>query len=124
MGCGYGSSLPWLKWEVEQIVRTMYSIILMVRGSEMAKIKRWNTDDPEVRKMVEAVKWELANEMGIEVPRDGYWGNTPSKDLGKIGSQLQKRVALLLECLQKKEPAKEKKEGKPGTKPQRKAKKK
>lgn len=67
----------------------------------MSNIKRWNTEDPEIRRMVEAVKWELASEMGIEVPRDGYWGNTPSKDLGKIGSQLQKRVALLLEWQQK-----------------------
>lgn len=63
----------------------------------MSKIKRWNTDDPDVRQMVEAVKWELASEMGIEIPRDGYWGNTSSQDLGKIGSQLRKRVSLLLE---------------------------
>ncbi|MEA4827203.1 small, acid-soluble spore protein, alpha/beta type [Clostridium sp. JNZ J1-5] len=28
---------------------------------------------------------ELAKELGIEVPKDGYWGDTPSKLCGIVG---------------------------------------
>lgn len=72
---------------------------------EMEKIKfmtnkKWDVNDPEIRQMVEQVKWEIAAEYGIQIPRDGYYGNIVSKDLGKIGSQLQKRIPLLLEWKQ------------------------
>jgi hypothetical protein len=83
----------------------------------MSKINGWNTEDPEIRQMVEAVKWELASEMGLEIPRDGYWGNASSKDLGKIGSQLRKRVASLLAWQEKKGGKVPKTEGKAVRKP-------
>jgi hypothetical protein len=47
--------------------------------------------------MVEAMKGEIAREFGLQVPPDGYWGHYNSKDLGKIGSQLKKRLPVLLE---------------------------
>lgn len=47
--------------------------------------------------MVEGMKMELAREFGLGVPLDGYWGNCASKELGKIGSQLKKRLPVLLE---------------------------
>lgn len=61
------------------------------------KRTRWDISDEEVRHMVERMKGELAQELGMSIPPDGYWGHYKSKDLGKIGSQLQKRVPLLLE---------------------------
>jgi hypothetical protein len=67
----------------------------------MVRDKKWDVNDPEIRQMVEQVKWEIAAEYGIQIPRDGYYGNIVSKDLGKIGSQLQKRIPLLLEWKQK-----------------------
>lgn len=30
-------------------------------------------------------KTELANELGIPIPKDGYWGNMPSKVCGTVG---------------------------------------
>lgn len=58
--------------------------------------KKWNYDDAQFRMMVEQVKWEIANEYGINIPRDGYWGHCRSKDLGLIGAQLQKRLRVLM----------------------------
>lgn len=63
---------------------------------------RWDINDEEIRHMVERMKGELAQELGMSIPPDGYWGHYKSKDLGKIGSQLQKRVPLLLEWKRKK----------------------
>jgi hypothetical protein len=61
------------------------------------KKKRWDVSDPEVRHMVEQMKREIAREFGIQIPLDGYWGDYASKELGKIGSQLKKRLTILLE---------------------------
>lgn len=33
-------------------------------------------------------KTELANELGIPVPRDGYWGNMTAKTCGTVGGAL------------------------------------
>lgn len=63
----------------------------------MDKNKKWDVNDPEVRHMVEGMKMELAREYGMQIPLDGYWGNYASKELGKIGSQLKKRLPILLE---------------------------
>ncbi|WP_109685396.1 alpha/beta-type small acid-soluble spore protein [Tumebacillus permanentifrigoris] len=63
----------------------------------MSVVKKWNLEDPEIRRTIERLKWEIAQEYGIPIPSDGYWGRHASKDLGKIGSQLQKRLPLLLE---------------------------
>ena len=51
--------------------------------------------------MVEQVKFEIASEYGIKIPRDGYWGHCRSKDLGLIGAQLQKRIRVLLDWKQR-----------------------
>lgn len=68
----------------------------------MERNHKINFDDPEVRRMVEELKHEIARENGLKVPRDGYWGHAPSKVLGKIGSQLRKRVAVVMEYKEKK----------------------
>lgn len=33
-------------------------------------------------------KTELAHELGINVPKDGYWGNVPSRVCGTIGGAI------------------------------------
>ncbi|TCP57639.1 small acid-soluble spore protein alpha/beta type [Tumebacillus sp. BK434] len=63
----------------------------------MDKSKNWDVNDPEVRQLVEGMKMELAREYGMQIPLDGYWGHCASKELGKIGSQLKKRLPILLE---------------------------
>ncbi|MBL0385343.1 alpha/beta-type small acid-soluble spore protein [Tumebacillus sp. ITR2] len=63
----------------------------------MSRPHKWNLEDPEIRHMIERLKFEIAQEYGINIPLDGYWGRVASKDLGTIGAQLQKRLPLLLE---------------------------
>lgn len=31
---------------------------------------------------------ELANELGIEIPKDGYWGDVPSRLCGIVGGAI------------------------------------
>jgi hypothetical protein len=62
----------------------------------MKEYKKWNVNDQEIRLIIEQVKMEIAREYGVEVPKDGYWGATASKQLGLIGAQLQKRIPPLL----------------------------
>ena len=33
-------------------------------------------------------KTELANELGIKIPEDGYWGNTSSRVCGYVGGAI------------------------------------
>ncbi|WP_411679156.1 alpha/beta-type small acid-soluble spore protein [Clostridium thailandense] len=33
-------------------------------------------------------KTELAHELGINMPKDGYWGNVPSRVCGTIGGAM------------------------------------
>lgn len=54
-------------------------------------------EDPETKQMMERMKWEVAKELGIRFPVDGYWGKMTAKDCGKIGSIVQKRVHAILE---------------------------
>lgn len=63
----------------------------------MSRNDQWNLDNPEIRLLIEKIKNEIAIEYGIQIPADGYWGQVPSKDLGTIGSQLKKRLPLLLD---------------------------
>jgi hypothetical protein len=59
--------------------------------------QKFDLQNQDVRITIERLKWEIAQEYGIPIPSDGYWGRHASKDLGKIGSQLKKRLPLLLE---------------------------
>lgn len=33
-------------------------------------------------------KTELAKELGIKIPKDGYWGNMPSRICGAVGGAI------------------------------------
>jgi hypothetical protein len=45
-----------------------------------------------VKQLMELMKGEIAKELGIRLPADGYWGTITAKDCGKIGSLLRKRT--------------------------------
>lgn len=75
----------------------------------MSKSEKWDLNDPEVRQMVEGMKMELAREYGLQIPPDGYWGDYTSRELGKIGSQLKRRLPILLERLEKQKNVRKKK---------------
>ena len=46
---------------------------------------------------LDQLKYEIAQELGIQVPQDGYWGTMTTRDTGKIGGQITRRLVALAE---------------------------
>lgn len=49
----------------------------MVRGAERA---------------LEQLKYEVAQEIGITPPQDGYWGDMPARECGAVGGHIVRRL--------------------------------
>jgi len=47
---------------------------------------------PESYKQMEQFKNEIAKEVGIQAPPDGYWGNYSSRDCGAVGGHMVRRM--------------------------------
>ena len=47
---------------------------------------------PEAYKAMEQFKNEVAKEVGIQAPADGYWGNYSSRDCGAVGGHMVRRM--------------------------------
>lgn len=47
---------------------------------------------PEARAALDQFKYEVANEIGVQVPTSGYWGNMTSRDCGSVGGFMVKRM--------------------------------
>ncbi|MCR4430122.1 MAG: alpha/beta-type small acid-soluble spore protein [Tepidanaerobacteraceae bacterium] len=47
---------------------------------------------PEANKAMEQFKSEIAREVGITTPADGYWGNYSSRDCGAVGGHMVRRM--------------------------------
>lgn len=50
---------------------------------------------PEARAALEQLKFEIAQELGISLPADGYYGNMTTHDIGSIGGYITKRLVFL-----------------------------
>ncbi|MBO2942514.1 alpha/beta-type small acid-soluble spore protein [Paenibacillus sp. F411] len=46
---------------------------------------------------LEQMKYEVAQELGISIPQDGYQGNMTSYENGSIGGYITKRLVTLAE---------------------------
>jgi len=55
---------------------------ILVRGAERA---------------LDQFKYEVARELGIQVPQDGYWGDIPSRLNGAVGGHMVRRMIQLAE---------------------------
>ncbi|MDI3256663.1 MAG: alpha/beta-type small acid-soluble spore protein [Kyrpidia sp.] len=55
-------------------------------------------DEAVRRQMMERMKWELARELGVSPPADGYWGGLPAKVCGQIGARLRHRAGVLMDA--------------------------
>lgn len=42
-------------------------------------------------------KYEVASEIGINVPQDGYWGDLPARQCGAVGGQMVRRLIQIAE---------------------------
>jgi hypothetical protein len=47
---------------------------------------------PEARSALYQFKYETANELGIQVPQDDYWGTLSSRDCGAVGGNMVRKM--------------------------------
>ena len=52
---------------------------------------------PQARQALEQLKFEVAQELGIELPADGYYGNMLTRDTGAIGGNITRRLIEIAE---------------------------
>lgn len=46
---------------------------------------------------LEQLKFEVAQELGIQVPQDGYWGYMATRDTGAVGGHMVRRMVQIAE---------------------------
>lgn len=50
---------------------------------------------PEAYQALDQFKYEVASELGIQTPSNGYWGNMTSRDCGAVGGQITRKLVQL-----------------------------
>jgi hypothetical protein len=52
---------------------------------------------PQARAALEQIKYEAAQELGVQIPQDGYYGNMATRDAGSLGGYITKRLVQIAE---------------------------
>lgn len=52
---------------------------------------------PQANAALQQMKYEVAQELGIQIPQDGYYGYMASRDTGALGGQITRRLVQLAE---------------------------
>lgn len=52
---------------------------------------------PQATAALDQMKYEVAQELGISMPQDGYFGNMATKDAGSIGGSITRRLVQIAE---------------------------
>ncbi|MBN3525435.1 alpha/beta-type small acid-soluble spore protein [Paenibacillus apiarius] len=52
---------------------------------------------PQATAALQQMKYEIAQELGIPIAQDGYYGNYTSRDMGSIGGFITKRLVQMAE---------------------------
>jgi hypothetical protein len=52
---------------------------------------------PQCAQALEQLKYEVAQELGIQIPNDGYYGNMLTRETGSIGGQITRRLVQMAE---------------------------
>ena len=52
---------------------------------------------PQATRLLDQLKYEVAQELGIKVPTDGYRGNMTTRDTGTIGGYMTRKLVALAE---------------------------
>jgi len=63
----------------------------MTTGSRNQKVV------PEAKAALSQFKYEVADEIGVKVPEDGYWGDMTSRECGSVGGFMVKRLIQMAE---------------------------
>ncbi|WP_136603650.1 alpha/beta-type small acid-soluble spore protein [Paenibacillus dokdonensis] len=52
---------------------------------------------PQAKTALQQMKMEAAQELGVQIPQDGYYGNMTSRETGSLGGYITKRLVQLAE---------------------------
>jgi small acid-soluble spore protein A (major alpha-type SASP) len=52
---------------------------------------------PQAKQALQQMKYEVAQELGIQIPQDGYYGFIASRDNGSIGGGITRRLVQMAE---------------------------
>ncbi|WJH34462.1 alpha/beta-type small acid-soluble spore protein [Paenibacillus aurantius] len=52
---------------------------------------------PQAAQGLEQLKYEVAKELGIDIPADGYYGFMATRDTGAIGGHMVRRLVQMAE---------------------------
>jgi len=52
---------------------------------------------PQATSALDQLKFEVAQELGIQTPGDGYWGYMATRDTGAIGGNITRRLVQIAE---------------------------
>ncbi len=64
----------------------------------MAYGQRSNTPVvPQAMRALDQLKYEVAQQLGITPPADGYWGTMTTRDTGAIGGNITRKLVALAE---------------------------
>lgn len=47
---------------------------------------------PQAQAGMHDFKWEVASELGINIPNKDYWGDVSSKDCGSVGGNMVRKM--------------------------------
>lgn len=51
----------------------------------------------QASKALDQLKYEVAKELGIQTPADGYWGTMLTRDTGAIGGNMTRKLVAIAE---------------------------
>lgn len=52
---------------------------------------------PQADAALDQLKYEVAQELGIQIPQDNYWGYMATRDTGAIGGNITRRLVQIAE---------------------------
>lgn len=52
---------------------------------------------PQASQALEQLKYEVAQELGVQIPQDGYYGYMATRDTGAIGGHMVRRLVQIAE---------------------------
>ncbi|MFM9328532.1 small, acid-soluble spore protein, alpha/beta type [Paenibacillus mesotrionivorans] len=52
---------------------------------------------PQASKALDQMKYEVAQELGIQIPQDGYYGFMATRDTGAIGGHITRKLVQIAE---------------------------
>lgn len=52
---------------------------------------------PEAGRFLDQFKHEVAHDIGVNPPQDGYWGDMPARQCGAVGGHMVRRMIEMAE---------------------------